>query len=437
MPESSTIAPNASDLNAGLTAAIEAGRYAEADALIARGARLNIEAGKISRYTVGELIHQMTVLATSAILGRHEHLRDEIFRIFPHTEKDVVDRAIQSNDIKTLEALFKAGLKPSLHTSLISTWPEETRTSIIETMLSYGAKANESRSSALLHVTGKDFASLVYNQADPIEAIEVALEERLIRTANRILREWILLYSFDRIKAEQLLKVKSLAENHGERLPLVDLWLKKVEIRDMIDPNDCAAHVMKNHSKAPVEFLNQAMVSAASRKSVPEMRAYLRLGAEIDAGAGEALTFAARQSDVEMVELLLHLKADPNINDGAPLLAGIRSGSVWTVTRLLQGGATIEATGGKAFRTAVLMNHTALFRALLSTGVTPDMDTASSSAMSSSFEKPTSLKALAEQIGNPVMIDLLREASTPTPSEPTPVKPAEESSTKPARRRPR
>lgn len=437
MPESSTIVSKSPDLAAELTAAIDDKRYTEADALIARGARLNIEAGKISRCTVGEMLDQMTVLATSAILGQHEHLRDEIFRVLPHTEKDVVDRAIQSKDIKKLEALFRAGLKPSLHTSLISGWPEETRTAIIETMLSYGAKANENRSSALLHVTGKDFESLVYNQADPIEAIEVAVEGRQFNTANRILREWLLLYSFDRIRADQILNVKSLAERHGERWPLVDLWLRKIEIRDLIDPIDCAAHVMKDHSKAPVEFLNQAMVSAASRKSVPEMLAYLRLGAEIDAGAGEALTFAARQSDVEMVELLLHLKADPNINDGAPLLAGIRSGSAWTVTRLLQGGATIEATGGKAFRTAVLMNDTALFRALLSTGVTPDMDTASSSAMSSSFEKPTSLKALAEQIGNPVMIDLLREASTPTPSRQAPVNPGEESPAKPARRRPR
>src|SRR6266404_2438175 len=100
------------------------------------------------------------------------------------------------------------------------------------------------------------------------------------------------------------------------------------------------------------------LANAAANGDITGMERLIAEGADVNAGNGAALVWAARTGAAESIPVLMKHGANPNLTNGVngwtPLMHAIHKHQVEAVRVLLRVGANVEARGGDG-ATALMM----------------------------------------------------------------------------------
>jgi hypothetical protein len=116
----------------------------------------------------------------------------------------------------------------------------------------------------------------------------------------------------------------------------------------------------------------------AANGDIPGIERLIAAGADVNAGNGTALVWAARTGAAESIPVLVAHGANPNLTSGVnswtPLMNAIHKHQVEAVRALLKAGANVEARGGEG-GTALMMaagyGYDDIVRVLLDGGANP------------------------------------------------------------------
>ena len=88
--------------------------------------------------------------------------------------------------------------------------------------------------------------------------------------------------------------------------------------------------------------IDDKLIEAAGQGNLKAVKAYIKLGADIHAGHGEALSFAANTREIVVVRWLLIQGADVNANNGEALRLASSNGDMEIIKLLLEYGAEVD-----------------------------------------------------------------------------------------------